>query len=102
MLSADAHTEGNCFEFGEALNSTFEQITNVLQKIGSSSSDRSLPEESVGNITSWKFLFESFVADLRLDLLCDKLLETIFCEVSYFLLSLIYCLARSAFKFVIW
>ncbi|KAG7997478.1 hypothetical protein I3843_01G213100 [Carya illinoinensis] len=80
MLSADAHTEGNCFEFGEALNSTFEQITNVLQKIGSSSSDRSLPEESVGNITSWKFLFESFVADLRLDLLCDKLLETIFCE----------------------
>lgn len=98
MLSADAHAEGNCFEF-EALNSTFKHITDVLQKIGSSSGC-SLPEESVGNITSWKFLFELFVADLRLDLLCDKL--TIFFKVSCLLHSLIYCLPCSAFKFAIW
>lgn len=87
VLSINAHSDGNCFGFGEALNSTFEHITDALKKLGSSSTGYSLPEESVENITSWKFLFDSFVADLRLDLLCEKILKTIICAVSYLLHS---------------
>ncbi|KAL4625562.1 hypothetical protein ACB092_05G035400 [Castanea dentata] len=78
MPSINEHTEGNSSGFVEALNSTFEHITDALQRLGSSSSGQNLPEESVGNITSWEFLFDSFVVDLRLDLLCDKLLKTMF------------------------
>ncbi|KAK9989957.1 hypothetical protein SO802_024942 [Lithocarpus litseifolius] len=78
MPSINEHTEGNSSGFVEALNSTFEHITDALWRLGSSSSGQNLPEESVGNITSWEFLFDSFVVDLRLDLLCEKLLKTMF------------------------
>lgn len=91
MPSINEHTEGNSSGFVEALNSTFEHITDALRRLGSSSPGQNLPEESVGNITSWEFLFDSFVVDLRLDLLCDKLLKTMFYAVSYWLHALIYC-----------
>jgi midasin len=78
MRSINEHTEGSSSGFVEALNSTFEHITDALQRLGSSTSGHKLPEESMGNITSWKFLFDSFVVDLRLDLLCDKLLQSYF------------------------
>jgi hypothetical protein len=93
VLSINAHSHGNCFGFDEALHCTFEHITDALKKLGSSGTGYSLPEESAENITSWKFLFDSLVADLRLDLLCEKILKTFFCAVSYLLQSLIYSLA---------
>nr|POE66976.1 protein gle1 [Quercus suber] len=78
MPSINELTEGNSSGFVEALNSTFEHITDALRRLGSSSSGQNLPEELVGNITSWEFPFDSFVVDLRLDLLCEKLLKTMF------------------------
>lgn len=103
MLSIDAHTQGNCFGVGEALKSTFEHIRDALQKCSSSSSGASLPEESVGNITSWKFLFDLFGTDLRLDPLCDELIKNIFLAVSYLLqfFDLFYYLSYPVCKYVI-
>jgi midasin len=100
MRSINEHTEGSSSGFVEALNSTFEHITDALQRLGSSTSGHKLPEESMGNITSWKFLFDSFVVDLRLDLLCDKLFKAIFCAVSYLLHTLIYCRAFPVCKYI--
>ncbi|KAK9282811.1 hypothetical protein L1049_011033 [Liquidambar formosana] len=65
--------------FSRALKITVKHITDAFQTLGSLSNGRPLSEESLGNIPSWKVLFESYAANLRLDLLYDELLKTIFC-----------------------
>ncbi|KAI4355485.1 hypothetical protein L6164_004254 [Bauhinia variegata] len=69
----------NCAEliaaFDEAVISAFQDIVNVLQKLCLSSN--AIAEESMVNVTSWDWLFDSFVATLNLELLCQNLYETI-------------------------
>ncbi|KAL5579519.1 hypothetical protein UlMin_011961 [Ulmus minor] len=66
-------------EFLEAFKSTFKHIVETIQRLCRSCNDQSLSNKSLGNITSWKFLFESLVTNLSLDDLSNKLLWMIFC-----------------------
>ncbi|ONI15461.1 hypothetical protein PRUPE_3G044200 [Prunus persica] len=63
--------------FWEALRSTFEHIVGAMQKLGSPSNDHVHPDK-LGQITSWEKVFDSFLKNLSLDDLRDKLLRTIF------------------------
>lgn len=69
-------------EFVKDLKSTFELVLKTMQKL-CSCDGQVIPDESLGNITSWEFLFDSLVTNLSLDHLCDKLLRTVFIAVSF-------------------
>ncbi|KAE8674161.1 Mitochondrial substrate carrier family protein [Hibiscus syriacus] len=63
-------------QFGDAFNKTITHVMDVLQKLGSLGNPVSQPEAlPSGSITAWESLFKS--VNLRVDELCDKLLETI-------------------------
>ncbi|CAL5443785.1 unnamed protein product [Camellia sinensis] len=65
-------------EFSEALKETYKHIVDALHKIVCwNSSDTAV--ESLGNITMWKIQFESHVADLHLDVICDAVVQAIIC-----------------------
>lgn len=64
-------------EFGGAIGETYEDILDVLQKLGSSCNGHSFSKELLGNVTAWGALFKSTVADFRVDELCNKLLKLI-------------------------
>lgn len=68
--------------FWEALRSTFEHIVGAMQKLGSPSNDHVHPDK-LGQITSWEKVFDSFLKNLSLDDLRNKLLRTIFYAVSF-------------------
>lgn len=68
-------------EFVDAFKNSFEHVLETMHKL-CSYNGQVLPDESLGNITSWEFLFNSLVANLSLEKLCDKLLRTVFCAVS--------------------
>lgn len=63
-------------EFLQAIKSTFEHIKGAMENF-------SLSDESLGSITSWRFLFESLVTNLSFEHLCNKLLRVISCAVSF-------------------
>ncbi|MCL7041050.1 hypothetical protein MKW94_021075 [Papaver nudicaule] len=64
--------------FAESVKKTLEQINEAVQKLGSvSGSILSEDTPPRGNITLWRVLFDSSLVDLRLDLICKKLGETI-------------------------
>ncbi|XP_074294838.1 midasin-like [Silene latifolia] len=60
-------------EMYSCVNSTCIYITNALQKIGSWSNRGDPAEASSDNINSGKHLFDSYVADLQLDLISQEL-----------------------------
>lgn len=68
-------------EFNEALTSTYGHIEEVLKKLCSSST--LFHAEDSMNLSSWKSLFVDFVADLRLDVLCEKVFKTVTFGVSF-------------------
>ncbi|KMT04854.1 hypothetical protein BVRB_7g170240 isoform A [Beta vulgaris subsp. vulgaris] len=58
---------------GASLNYMFTYIGNALQKLGSWNDRNTSDEALLVKITSWKSLFDSFAADLRLDLISQEL-----------------------------
>lgn len=74
------HDEEKCRKlqdtFWESLRTTFEDVLDAMQRLRLPSNDHANPDKQ---ITSWN----SFVKKLSLDDLCDKLLRTIFCAVSF-------------------
>ncbi|XP_038899709.1 midasin isoform X2 [Benincasa hispida] len=66
-----------CSRFNEALQDIFGHIFSSLENFISSCSDHSLPEEKIGNVTSWEPLLGLCMKNLSLDTLCDKLLNTV-------------------------
>lgn len=74
-------------EFGGAIGETYEDILDVLQKLGSSCNGHSFSKELLGNVTAWGALFKSTVADFRVDELCNKLLKLICLTVCSSFLS---------------
>lgn len=64
--------------FLEAYKSAFDHIMETMQSLCTSY----ILDESAGNIASWELLFDSFVTNLSLDQLCEKIFRTIFCAVS--------------------
>jgi len=75
----DHFYERQCAEpnarFDDALKSTYQHITSVLQSLCSPST---IP--SMINLGSWEL---QFVANLSLDMLCDDLFKTITFGVSF-------------------
>ncbi|XP_010261987.1 PREDICTED: midasin isoform X2 [Nelumbo nucifera] len=63
--------------FSESFKETLRTIMEAFGKIGLPSNGYTLPEESEGNVTLWKVLFESYAANLRLDLICDEIVKTL-------------------------
>ncbi|RDX86825.1 Midasin, partial [Mucuna pruriens] len=82
----DIFCERNSLElnarFNEALTSTYQHLATVLQNL-CLSSNIPMVEESMVKIVSWESLFESFVTNLRLDILCDNLFKAIAFGVSF-------------------
>ncbi|KAK8664402.1 hypothetical protein V6N13_084194 [Hibiscus sabdariffa] len=62
-------------QFGDAFIGTITHVMDVLQKLGSLGIHVSQPEVPAGSIAAWESSFKS--VNLRVDELCDKLLETI-------------------------
>ncbi|XP_026437070.1 midasin-like [Papaver somniferum] len=63
--------------FAESVKRTLELINEAVQKLGSVSGSILSEDSPHGNITLWRVLFESSMVNLRLDLICEKLGETI-------------------------
>ncbi|XP_050232290.1 midasin isoform X2 [Mercurialis annua] len=61
--------------FDEAFKNTFGVIMNVLKKQCLLSSESSLSEDFLENITSWEFVFKSSVENLHVEELYDSLLK---------------------------
>lgn len=95
----DSSNKRSCAElnacFDEALMSTYQHIAAVLQNL-CVSSNIPIGEGSMVNLASGQLLFDSFVASLSLDILCEKLFKTVFFGVSLVLLQvfLVLFLAR--------
>ncbi|KAL3008468.1 hypothetical protein AAZX31_07G033800 [Glycine max] len=62
--------------FNEALMSTYQHLATVLQNL-CLSSNIPMVDESMVKIVSWESLFESFVTNLSLDILCENLFKAI-------------------------
>ncbi|TKY64312.1 Midasin protein [Spatholobus suberectus] len=62
--------------FNEALMSTYQHLATVLQNL-CLSSNIPMVEESMVKIVSWESVFESFVTNLSLDILCENLFKAI-------------------------
>ena len=69
--------------FSEALKETNKCIVDAFNRIGSWNSDHTFSDKSLGNITMWKTLFESYAANLQLDVIWDAVVKAINCAVSY-------------------
>ncbi|XP_052182550.1 midasin isoform X2 [Diospyros lotus] len=63
--------------FGVALKETYKHIVTAFDRIGSWNNGDVIAVESLGNITTWKTLFESHVANLQLDVICDAVVKAI-------------------------
>lgn len=70
-------------QFGDAFKGTIRHVIDVLQKLSSLDNHGSQPEAPSGSITAWESLFKSTIANLGVDTLCEKLLETIHFAVSF-------------------
>ena len=68
--------------FNEALMSTYQHLATVLQNL-CLSSNIPMVDESMVKIVSWESLFESFVTNLSLDILCENLFKAISFGVSF-------------------
>ncbi|KAG4379536.1 hypothetical protein GLYMA_16G004800v4 [Glycine max] len=79
-LSEDIFCERNSVElnarFNEALMSTCQHLATVLQNL-CLPSNIPMVDESMVKIVSWESLFESFVTNLSLDILCQNLFKAI-------------------------
>ncbi|KAF8388344.1 hypothetical protein HHK36_027010 [Tetracentron sinense] len=73
---AETYTELEA-AFAESFQKTFKQILQAFEKLGSLSNGHTHSEDSLGNVTSWKMLFESRVVNLQLDPICEELANTI-------------------------
>ncbi|XP_019425404.1 PREDICTED: midasin isoform X2 [Lupinus angustifolius] len=62
--------------FDEALTSTYQHISTVLQNL-ILSSNIPMVEDSVVNIASWEFIFDSIVTIVSVDKLCENVYKTI-------------------------
>lgn len=69
--------------FSEAVKESYRHILEAFHSIGTGNSGDSFSVESLGNITLWKALFETYVANLRLDIICDAVVKAIDFAVSY-------------------
>jgi len=85
-LSEDIFCERNSVElnarFNEALMSTCQHLATVLQNL-CLPSNIPMVDESMVKIVSWESLFESFVTNLSLDILCQNLFKAISFGVSF-------------------
>ncbi|XP_057977825.1 midasin isoform X2 [Malania oleifera] len=61
--------------FSGALQRTLKHIIDAFQNLDSLSG---VSEDLLGKLTSWKVIFQSYVANLQLDIICNELLKTIF------------------------
>ncbi|XP_027334240.1 midasin [Abrus precatorius] len=82
LSDEDRLSEGKTLEldarFSEALMSTYQHLATVLQNLCLSHNFPVVEvEESMVKIVSWELLFESFVTNLSLDVLCENLFKTI-------------------------
>ena len=77
--------------FNEALMSTYQHLATVLQNL-CLSSNIPMVDESMVKIVSWESLFESFVTNLSLDILCENLFKAISFGVSLVSLLVIFVL----------
>lgn len=68
-------------QFGGAITRIYENIMDMLQKLGSLSSDHALSEESLRRVTSWEYIYKSTIAILNFDHLNYQTLEAISCAV---------------------
>ncbi|KDO65104.1 hypothetical protein CISIN_1g0000012mg, partial [Citrus sinensis] len=66
-------------QFGRAITRIYENIMDMLQKLGSLSSDHALSEESLRRVTSWEYIYKSTIAILNFDHLNYQTLEAISC-----------------------
>ncbi|KAL1318551.1 hypothetical protein AAHE18_15G213600 [Arachis hypogaea] len=63
-------------DFDQALASTYKHIATVFQNLCLSSNIPTV-EESLVNLGTGELLFQSFVANLSLDMLCDEIFKTV-------------------------
>ncbi|KAI8544654.1 hypothetical protein RHMOL_Rhmol08G0312700 [Rhododendron molle] len=63
--------------FSEAAKETYKHIAEAFHSIGTWNSIDTFSVESLGNITLWKALFETYVANLRLDIISDAVVKAI-------------------------
>ena len=68
--------------FGVALKETYKHIVTAFDRIGSWNNGEVIAVESLGNITTWKTLFESHIANLQLHVICDAVVNAINYAVS--------------------
>ncbi|XP_059643593.1 midasin [Cornus florida] len=85
--SENIEEESKCFqkkscelkaEFGDALKGAYKCIMDAFDRVGSLNNDHAFPDGSPGNITECQIVFESCIENLRLDLVCDEVLKTIY------------------------
>lgn len=69
--------------FSEAVKETYKHIVEALHSIGTWNSADTFSVQSLENITLWKGLFETYVANLQLDVICDAVVKAIELAVSY-------------------
>ncbi|KAF7135896.1 hypothetical protein RHSIM_Rhsim08G0236800 [Rhododendron simsii] len=78
--STDCHAETVCTleaGFSEAVKETYKHIVEAFHSIGTWNSIDTFSVESLGNITLWKALFETYVVNLRLDIISDAVVKAI-------------------------
>lgn len=68
--------------FIRSLRMTYMHIMDAFKKLSASSCFNALSEESLGNITSWKVLVESYITNLGLGPLGSELVKTVSYMVS--------------------
>lgn len=85
-LSGDIVCERNSEElnsrFNEALMSTYQHLSSVLQSL-CSPNNVLMVDDSMEKIVSWESIFESFVTNLNLDTLCENLFKVVSFGVSF-------------------
>ncbi|KAK7311671.1 hypothetical protein RJT34_09956 [Clitoria ternatea] len=74
--SSEEDRSGEINKFKESLKSTYQHLATVFQNL-CCSSNIPMVEESMVNIGSWEILFESFVTNLSMDILCENLFKAI-------------------------
>ncbi|KAJ4836844.1 hypothetical protein Tsubulata_018473 [Turnera subulata] len=79
----NTHYSGLESEFQGALRVLFEQVVDVLRKQCTLTNECILSEETLGNITSWEYVFKSSMETLNLDGLYDNLIKTIYSAVKW-------------------
>ncbi|GAB4842595.1 hypothetical protein Ancab_012571 [Ancistrocladus abbreviatus] len=64
--------------FNLSVDNIYRNMTNTFQKLGCWSKSNATSEESMEEITSWKDFFQSLMADLQLDYICEELDRVVF------------------------